>query len=66
MSFDDDNDPIVFVREATTIRFTTTDGELIDAIELPALRLRRSEVSPRWLAMHDAEQEAPDEGEEKH
>lgn len=61
MSFDDDNrdDPIVFTREATRIRIETFDGEHIQTIELPALSIRRSEASPEWLAMRDAEQAAP-------
>jgi hypothetical protein len=65
MPFDDDNrdpDPIVFVRPAMTIKINTTnDGPAIPPIELPAVSMRRSEVSPAWLALHDAEQNEPKE-----
>lgn len=59
MSFQDidDKDPVVFVRPATTIAFTVPEGEKpIPPIELPEVRIRRSEASPAWLALHDAEQ----------
>jgi hypothetical protein len=59
--FDHDNrdDPIVHEHGPITIRITCAGtGEEIQRIEIPAVRKRRSEVNPAWLAMHDAEQSA--------
>jgi hypothetical protein len=59
VSFSDDlsEDPVVFTREATQIVFSGPDGEVIETIDLPALSIRRSEVCPEWLALHDRERE---------
>lgn len=57
--WDDDNrdDPVVFTREATQIVISDFHGNVLETIDLPELSMRRSEVSPEWLAAHDAEQE---------
>lgn len=62
MSFEDEEDPVLFERPESQIVITTCGGEVIDTIDLPALALRRSEVSPAWLALYDAEQEAQRNG----
>lgn len=55
-----DEDPVVFTRDAGAIRIKLTDGEQPSeiVIPIPALALRRSEVSPEWLALHDSEEQA--------
>jgi hypothetical protein len=64
MSFDDDNrdDPVLFTRDAMCIVVTCTDGSHIQTIDLPALQMRRSEVDPTWLELHDAEQKERTDG----
>jgi hypothetical protein len=55
-----------FRRPAVTIRITNmATGEKLDTIELPELTIPASEISPEWLALHDAEQAKPDELEEQ-
>lgn len=63
MPFDDDNrgkpfqaDPeYVFTRPPTQIVVTGPDGQSLPTLELPALQLTREQVSPEWLALHDAQ-----------
>jgi hypothetical protein len=60
MSFDDDNrdDPVVFRRAAGRIVARLIDDEQpAIVIDVPALSMRRSEVDPTWLALHDRERE---------
>lgn len=59
-----DPDPVVFERDAATIKLTGPNGEVAESIELPPVAKRRSEVSPAWLALHEAEQNKPATGEE--
>lgn len=54
-----DKSEFVFTRPAAQIVVTCSDPSVTDppiVIELPALNLTREQVSPEWLAMHDAEQ----------
>jgi hypothetical protein len=63
--FDEDNrgkpfqaDPeYVFTRPAVQIVVTGPNDETLQTLDLPALNLTREQVSPEWLAMHDAERE---------
>lgn len=57
MSFQDDceYDPVVVDTEAARIVVSGPDGEVIQVIDVPARKMRRSEVSPEWLALYDAE-----------
>ena len=61
---DKDPNEIVFDQPAVSIRVESTDGEHIETIEVPARRMTRAEVSPEWLAMHDAELAAAEPAEE--
>jgi len=61
LSFDDDvRDAPFYIRPAATIEITCTDGTHVQTIELPELKLTRDQVSPAWLAAHDAEQAEKD------
>ena len=57
-----DDPEYVFTRPATQIVVTGPDDEILQTIDLPELKLTREEVSPAWLAMHDAEQKEPSHG----
>lgn len=68
MSFDEDargkdfrDDEPFFIRPATTIVISTFDGEHIETITLPEVRLTRDECSPAWLALEEAEQQAKEQ-----
>jgi hypothetical protein len=53
---------IVFERPAVTIRITGPDDDQIERIELPPVTMTRAEareISPAWLAAHDAEEREP-------
>lgn len=56
MSYQDEEDPVIFTREATQIVITLFDGTPVDTIDLPEVTLRRSEVDPTWLAAREAKQ----------
>jgi hypothetical protein len=59
-----DPNEIVVDQPAVTIHVTSTDGEHIETIDIPARRLTRAEVHPSWLAMHDAELAAAEAADE--
>lgn len=62
--FDEDNrgkpfeaDPdYVFHRPALRVVVSGPGDEHLQTLDLPELKLTREQVSPEWLAMHDAEQ----------
>ena len=65
--FDEDNrgkpfeaDPeYVLIQPAVTITVTCSDPSVTDppiVLEFPERKLTREQVSPAWLALHDAEQ----------
>lgn len=59
MSFSDERNPEPeFVVDTPAARITVTgpDGEVVQVIEIPERKYTRAEVSPAWLAAHDAEQ----------
>jgi hypothetical protein len=54
-----DDPEYVFTRPATQIVVMGPDGEVLQTIDLPELRLTRDEVSPAWLDVRDAEEGTP-------